>query len=99
LAASALRFEPGRTWSSPATTARYPVSWRVTVPGEQLDLEVRAVVEGQELSGLASGVAYWEGAVDVRGTHAGRPVTGRGYLEMTGYAGRVLTDVLENGTR
>ena len=33
------------------------------------------------------GFRYWEGAVEVRGTSAGRPVTGRGYVELTGYAG------------
>ena len=32
-------------------------------------------------------VRYWEGEVDVRGTRAGAGVAGRGYLEMTGYAG------------
>jgi predicted secreted hydrolase len=31
-------------------------------------------------------VRYWEGAVDVTGTHNGNAVTGEGYLEMTGYA-------------
>jgi predicted secreted hydrolase len=30
---------------------------------------------------------YWEGAVDVTGTANGQPVTGRGYVELTGYAG------------
>jgi predicted secreted hydrolase len=29
---------------------------------------------------------YWEGAVDVVGTGAGKPLAGRGYLELTGYA-------------
>ena len=27
----------------------------------------------------------WEGAIRVRGERAGRPVSGSGYLEMTGY--------------
>ena len=29
---------------------------------------------------------YWEGAVEIAGTHHGRPVRGRGYVELTGYA-------------
>jgi predicted secreted hydrolase len=29
---------------------------------------------------------YWEGAVRVEGTRAGEPLSGFGYLEMTGYA-------------
>jgi len=30
-------------------------------------------------------VRYWEGAVDVSGSGAGQPVTGVGYVELTGY--------------
>ena len=30
--------EPGARWTSPASGARYPVEWRVSVPGEGLDL-------------------------------------------------------------
>ncbi|MFN9704959.1 MAG: lipocalin family protein [Planctomycetota bacterium] len=33
-------------------------------------------------------VRYWEGAVGVDGTFAGKPARGRGYLEMTGYTTR-----------
>jgi predicted secreted hydrolase len=29
---------------------------------------------------------YWEGANRLEGSHAGRPVTGLGYVELTGYA-------------
>jgi predicted secreted hydrolase len=87
-------FTPRRTWRSPATSATYPVEWRVSVPSAALELTVRAIVDGQELAGLPSGVAYWEGAIDVEGTRAGRTVRGRGYLEMTGYAGRSLSGVL-----
>jgi predicted secreted hydrolase len=29
---------------------------------------------------------YWEGAVEVSGTNAGNPVSGVGFVEMTGYA-------------
>ena len=28
---------------------------------------------------------YWEGAVDVQGTHDGNDIVGRGYVELTGY--------------
>ena len=31
------------------------------------------------------GTRYWEGAVGVAGTAAGRPVAGRGYVELVGY--------------
>ena len=32
-------------------------------------------------------VTYWEGAVKVEATRNGAPVTGEGYVELTGYAG------------
>jgi predicted secreted hydrolase len=86
--------EAGRLWRSPSTGASYPVEWRVRIPGERIDLKVGAAIDAQELSGLASGVAYWEGAVDVEGTGHGRPARGRGYLEMTGYAGRPMGEVM-----
>jgi predicted secreted hydrolase len=85
---------PGRLWTSPVSGARYPVEWRVSVPSEGLDLRVRPVVDSQELTGARSGVSYWEGAIDVEGTRAGQPAAGRGYLEMTGYAGRALGEWL-----
>jgi predicted secreted hydrolase len=87
--------EPGRTWRSPSSGGTYPVDWRVRVPEEQLDLRVTAVLDAQEMhSGLATQLAYWEGAVAIAGTKRGAPVTGRGYLEMTGYAGPPLGQFL-----
>lgn len=82
---------PGRTWTSPASGAAYPVEWRVTDPARGLDLTVRAAVDDQELrTGASTGVTYWEGSVTVEGTRDGRPVAGRGYLEMTGYTGQAM---------
>ena len=95
LAAGAFTLTPGRRWSSPTSGASYPVEWRIDVPGEQLALTVQAALDAQEMhAGLQSGIAYWEGAVDVSGTRNGRPVNGRGYLEMTGYSGRAMGELL-----
>jgi predicted secreted hydrolase len=69
-------------WTSPATEARYPVGWNVNLPRDGLRLDIRALVPNQEMN-LA--VRYWEGAVSARGSHADSTVTGRGYLELTGY--------------
>lgn len=70
-------------WTSPHTAAVYPNRWRLTVPSEDLDLEVVPLVADCELTTAQStGVAYWEGPVEVRGS-----VEGRGYAELTGYAG------------
>ena len=87
--------DPGRTWTSPASGARYPVQWTVTLPREQLDLSVAAVIDDQELRTTAStGVTYWEGAIEVKGTANGKPIAGRGYLEMTGYSGAPMSNYL-----
>jgi predicted secreted hydrolase len=92
-------FEPaGETWASAASGAAYPTAWRVKVPSRGLELTVRAAVEDQELNtGESTGVTYWEGAVEARGARAGQGVGGRGYLEMTGYAGATMGSVLGGG--
>jgi predicted secreted hydrolase len=72
---------PARSWTSADGTA-YPVAWRITIPAVDLTLEVAAAIDDQELN-LA--VRYWEGMVKATGTRAARRVTGRGYLELTGY--------------
>ncbi|MBR9990677.1 MAG: carotenoid 1,2-hydratase [Gemmatimonadetes bacterium] len=61
----------------------YPIGWRIEVPSLDLALDIMTPVPNQELD-LA--VRYWEGMVRATGTRDGRPVSGRGYLEMTGYA-------------
>jgi len=48
---------------------------------------VQPLLDDQELA-LAP-LTYWEGAVEVTGRKAGGAVSGRGYLELTGYAGRL----------
>ncbi len=74
-------------WRSPVDGASYPSGWRIRVPDREVDLTVDPVLEDQELN-LA--FRYWEGAVDVRGTGVGgADVRGRGYVELTGYAGEV----------
>lgn len=89
------RLDPGRLWRSPASGARYPVEWHVVIPGRQVDLEVAAALDDQELhTEHSTGVTYWEGAIDVTGSANGRAVKGRGYLEMTGYAGRSMGALL-----
>ncbi len=84
-ASNKVRFEPLQTWTSPRTRAAYPVAQRIAVGSRQF--ETRPLMPDQELDARAtSGIAYWEGASDL--LEAGRTV-GRGYLELTGYAGRV----------
>ncbi len=63
---------------------KYPISWHIRVPSLNIDLTEKPVLENQELRSNEGGTTYWEGAVDYSGTHSGV-----GYLEMTGYEGRV----------
>ncbi len=88
---SALVLTPGERWTSKASGGAYPIAWTVCVPQEGLELNVRASMVNQELNTTASsGIAYWEGSIQVDGRSGGHPVRGRGYLEMTGYAGKSL---------
>jgi predicted secreted hydrolase len=73
-------------WKS-GNGARYPTGWRIVLPGRHAEFTISAALEDQELK-LGS-ITYWEGAVDANGTRDGKPINGRGYLELTGYAGAV----------
>jgi predicted secreted hydrolase len=66
------------------------------VPRAQLSLAVTTPLQNQELSTEAAGISYWEGLIDIKGTAAGRAISGRGYLEMTGYRGS-LGRVMSSG--
>jgi predicted secreted hydrolase len=68
--------------------ARYPTSWKIEVPTLELSLVATPALEDQELRPIRSGVdlTYWEGLISLSGRAKGRPIAGRGYLEMTGYA-------------
>ncbi|MEP6914650.1 MAG: lipocalin-like domain-containing protein [Acidobacteriota bacterium] len=92
---SGFRLEPGRTWLSRATGGRYPIAWTVRLPRFDIELTVTAAVDDQELhTERSAGVTYWEGAIDVTGRARGHVVHGRGYLEMTGYAGKSMGSVM-----
>lgn len=82
LARADFDLQPVAWWTSPATRARYPVRWRITVPSLSITLECSAALDAQELAGEGDVTpSYWEGAVVYTGTQRGV-----GYLEMTGYS-------------
>jgi predicted secreted hydrolase len=96
ITASEFTLTPEAQWRSPKTGASYPVVWKVSIPSRRIELTVRAAVNDQELETRESTrVNYWEGAIEVTGTKDGKPVQGRGYLEMTGYAGAAMSAILE----
>ena len=77
-------------WKSPRSGGTYPMRWRVRVPGEGIDLEIVPFFPDQELDTRKSTkVVYWEGSVQVRGSYQKKPVQGLGYVEMTGYVGKL----------
>ena len=77
--------EPTQTWFSPVDDAEYPSGWRIRVPEQDLDLTVTPALPDQE---LRVAFRYWEGSVRVSGKGpGGNEVSGRGYVELTGYAG------------
>jgi predicted secreted hydrolase len=81
-------FNPlGDVWKSPATGAEYPVRWKISIPKLALTLEATTSLRSQELAGGSEfAPTYWEGAIGLVGTRAASEISGRGYLEMTGYA-------------
>ena len=83
--------EPTSYWTSPSSKARYPQRWRLTIPSQHLSLELIPRMADQELSPKRSTqVTYWEGAVETTGTADGKPIRGQGYMELTGYAERIM---------
>ena len=73
-----------RSWISPIDGTVYPSGWRLSIPARGVELRIEPLIENQELDLT---FRYWEGAVSVAGAGLdGTPVSGRGYVELTGYA-------------
>src|SRR5579885_256200 len=88
LSANDFEMQPRDKWRSPHSGAQYPIVWRIRVPRLGFETEISAAMPDQELrTEESSGVTYWEGSIGAQGARNKTPVTGRGYLEMTGYAG------------
>ena len=84
-APSEIAWMPRRIWRSPRTGADYPVAMRVRIGDTTYDIE--PLFDDQENdTRITTGAIYWEGAVTAK--QDGRAL-GRGYLELTGYAGRL----------
>ncbi|TVP75224.1 MAG: carotenoid 1,2-hydratase [Gemmatimonadales bacterium] len=70
------------TWASPLDGAEYPSGWQVEIPSEGLSFQVTPRLRDQEMN---TSFRYWEGAVLVEGDSSEGPVSGVGYVELTGY--------------
>lgn len=74
--------EPGMFRATPIELTRVsdrdvPTTWRVEVADHNVDVVVKAL---NPRAWMATQFPYWEGPVEVSGSHQGR-----GYMEMTGY--------------
>ncbi len=75
---------PIKFWTSPHTNTTYPASWKLTIP--EGFLSITPDFQDQELYELRSiSGSYWEGSVSIKGKLQGKPVTGKGYVELVGY--------------
>lgn len=76
----------GKIWQSPATHAKYPMEWKISVPKLGIALTARPLLPSQELTGALKWVpTYWEGAIELAGRTRSADAQAVGYLEMTGY--------------
>ena len=74
-------------WSSPDTGGEYPMGWKLRVDSLGLDLILNPVIrEAEYAESQFVPVIYWEGAVTAEGARNGSSVSGRGFVEMVGYA-------------
>ena len=90
LAPSDFRVEVLERWKSPKSGGDYPMRWKVAIPSEGIELEIVPFFPEQELDTRKSTkVTYWEGAVRAGGSYRKRAVQGLGYVELTGYVGRL----------
>jgi predicted secreted hydrolase len=81
---------PLAKWTSPTTGITYPSTWRVQIAAKgdvpAMDLTYTPVIPNAELDTRQStSVIYWEGDCTITGTKGGGPITGSGYVELTGY--------------
>lgn len=75
-------------WTSPTTGITYPSGWRLEIndPQVRASLTINPLLKNQELVVTnTTGNVYWEGAVKITGQSNGQPITGEGYVELTGY--------------
>ncbi|MCE9686133.1 carotenoid 1,2-hydratase [Shewanella sp. AS16] len=70
-----IRLEARRWQQTPS--GKYPVSWRLQIPSEALDLSITPL---NPAAAMPLSLSYWEGPITITGSQSGL-----GYLELTGY--------------
>ncbi len=83
----AVAWTPLKSWRSPRTGVTYPVQWRVQVGDRRYRVEP-LLLDAELDSRPTTGILYWEGPIRLIDEATGKEA-GRGYLELTGYGGKV----------
>jgi geranylgeranyl pyrophosphate synthase len=81
-----MSLEPMGEWHSTRTFNAYPTQWRLKIPERGLDLTLTASFPDQEFVTVISKPAFWEGRVEVEGFRRERKLTGRGFVERSGFS-------------
>ena len=76
---------PASYTRSMRTFQRYPIKWRVEVPGAKIKIVISATMPTQEFQTIIAFPAFWEWRCDVVGTRKGRKVTGLCFVERHGW--------------
>ncbi len=70
------------TWKSRRSGNVYNLDWKIKIPKENIELNVKAILSDQEVGFNA--VNYWEGAINVKGLMSGTKILGQGFMELVG---------------
>ncbi|MBS1517859.1 MAG: carotenoid 1,2-hydratase [Bacteroidetes bacterium] len=68
-------------WQSPSGE-KYPSGWILKIPSRNIELKITPSAKDQLMN---VSIRYWEGSVLIEGTKDGKEISGRGYVELTGY--------------
>ena len=72
-----------KRWVSPKSKAVYPLAWKIKIPAKNVELNLTAKIENQEM--LFGPINYWEGPLRVEGLFENKKVNGVGFMELVGY--------------
>lgn len=68
-------------WTNP-DGIKYPAAWKFEIPDKNTILFITPLMNNQE---HRLSFRYWEGTVSIKGKLKGSDVSGKGYVELTGY--------------
>ena len=75
-----------KRWTSQKSKAVYPLAWKIKIPGKNIELDLTARIDNQEM--LFGSINYWEGPLKVEGNFGEEKVKGIGFMELVGYSSK-----------